>query len=193
MNNIQILKRLYKDYTQKYIIKIILAFILSFLVAGSTSAIAYLLDPAVKKIFIEKDQTLVYLIPAAIVISFSVKGLSLYISKILMITVAEEVKTEVQKDMLKALISSDTNYIDKSHSGKFISNLTNDVSLLVHLISVAILSLFKDTLTLIGLLSVMFYQNWKLSLIAIIMIPLGKFQVSDKLYFFYTEFRKIFF
>ena len=173
--NFDILKRLYKDYTYKYLKKIILAFLLSIFVAGSTSAIAYLLDPAIEKIFIEKDDTLLYLIPLAIIVAFSVKGLSLYLSKILMVSVAEEVKTRVQEDMLTSLISSDTKFIDKSHSGKFISNLTNDVALLVHLISVAILSLFKDTLTLIGLLTVMFFQNWKLSLIAIIMIPIAGF------------------
>ena len=173
IENIDIIKRLYKDYTFRYLKKIILAIIFSIFVAASTSAIAYLLDPAIEKIFIEKDQTLIYLIPLAIVIAFSVKGLSLYISKVLMINVAEEVKADVQKDMLKALISSDTNYIDKSHSGQFISKLNNDVGMLAHLISVAVLSLFKDTLTLIGLISVMFLQNWKLSLIALIMIPLA--------------------
>jgi subfamily B ATP-binding cassette protein MsbA len=175
IENIIIVKRLYKDYTSKYLKKIILAVFFAILVATSTSAIAYLLDPAIEKIFIEKDQTLIYLIPLAIVISFSVKGLSLYISKVLMINVAEEVKADVQKDMLKALIASDTNYIDKSHSGQFISKLNNDVMMLTHLISNAALSLFKDTLTLIGLLSVMFIQNWKLSLIAIFMIPLAGF------------------
>ena len=175
VKNIDIIKRLYKDYTYRYLKKLILAIIFSIFVAASTSAIAYLLDPAIEKIFIEKDQTLIYLIPLAIVIAFSIKGLSLYGSKVLMINVAEEVKTDVQKDMLKALISSDTNYIDKSHSGQFISKLNNDVGMLTHLISVAVLSLFKDTLTLIGLLSVMFFQNWKLSLIAIIMIPLAGF------------------
>ena len=172
--------RLYNDYTKKYLIKIILAFVFSIFVAGSTSAIAYLLDPAIKKIFIDKDQSLIYLIPIAIVAAFSIKGVSLYISKVLMITVAFEVKNQVQKDMLRSLISSDTKYIDKSHSGKFISNLTNDVALLTNLISVAILSLFKDTLTMIGLLAVMFFQNWKLSLIAIIMIPVAGF-VARKL------------
>ena len=175
IGNIDVLKRLYREYTHKHVTKIILAFILSILVAGSTSSIAYLLDPAIKKIFIDKDKTLLYLIPIAIILAFSIKGLTLYLSKIIMIRVAEEVKTEVQKDMLKSLISADTSYIDRSHTGKFLSNLTNDVSLLVHLISVAILSLFKDTLTLIGLLTVMFLQNWKLSLIAIIMIPLAGF------------------
>ena len=168
-------KRLYKDYTNKYLNKIIIAFLFSLSVAGCTSAIAYLLDPAIKKIFIDKDQSLMFVIPLVIVITFSVKGFSLYVSKVLMINVAYEVKNAVQKDMLKALIASDTKFIDKSHSGKFISNLTNDVNLLTNLISVAVLNLFKDTFTLIGLLAVMFFQNWKLSLIAIIMIPIAGF------------------
>ena len=171
--NLSIIKRLYKDYTVNYINKIFLAIILSLLVAGSTSSIAYLLDPAIEKIFLEKDQTLIYLIPLAIVVAFSVKGISLYLSKAIMINVGQSLKADVQKDMLRSLISSDTNYIDKSHSGNFISRLNADVFMLQNLISVALLNLFKDTFTLIGLLCVMFFQNWKLSLIAIIMIPLA--------------------
>ena len=174
-DSIHIIKRLYKDYTNKYISKIILAILFSIFVAGSTSAIAYLLDPAIEKIFLEKDKTLIYLIPLAVVVAFSVKGISLYISKVIMINVGQELKADVQKDMIKALISSDTNYIDKSHSGNFISRLNSDVFMLQNLISVALLNLFKDSFTLIGLLSVMFFQNWKLSLIAIIMIPLAGF------------------
>ena len=171
--NFNIIKRLYRDYTTNYVNKIILAILFSLFVAGSTSSIAYLLDPAIEKIFLEKDQTLIYLIPLAIVIAFSVKGISLYISKVIMINVGQNLKADVQKDMLKSLISSDTNYIDKSHSGYFISKLNADVFILQNLISVALLNLFKDSFTLIGLLGVMFFQNWKLSLIAIIMIPLA--------------------
>ena len=171
--NLSIIKRLYRDYTVNYINKIILAIIFSLFVAGSTSSIAYLLDPAIEKIFLEKDQTLIYLIPLAIVVAFSVKGISLYLSKSIMINVGQSLKADVQKDMLRSLISSDTNYIDKSHSGNFISRLNADVFMLQNLISVALLNLFKDSFTLIGLLFVMFFQNWKLSLIAIIMIPLA--------------------
>ena len=171
--DLSIIKRLYRDYTINYVNKIILAIVFSLFVAGSTSSIAYLLDPAIEKIFLEKDQTLIYLIPLAIVIAFSVKGISLYISKVIMINVGQNLKADVQKDMLKSLISSDTNYIDKSHSGNFISKLNADVFMLQNLISIALLNLFKDSFTLIGLLCVMFFQNWKLSLIAIIMIPLA--------------------
>ena len=174
-SNISIIKRLYKDYTIKHLNKIIIAIIFSVFVAASTSGIAYLLDPAIEKIFIEKDRTLKYLIPLLIILAFATKGISLYIAKVLMINVSQELKKKKKKDMIKSLISSDTKFIDSAHTGKFISNLTMDVNMLVNLISTALLNIFKDSLSLIGLLTVMFYQNWKLSMIAIIMIPLATF------------------
>ncbi len=173
MKKLEILKRLFFNYTKKHIKKILLALFCALLVAASTSSIAYLLDPAIKKIFIEKDQTLIIIIPIFIIIAFATKGLSLYLAKIIMIDVSEEVKKDMQSDMLKNLISADTRLMDEKHTGKFISHLTNDVSHITNLISTAILNLFKDSLTLVGLLFVMFFQNWKLSLIAIIMIPLA--------------------
>ena len=175
MNRIEIFKRLYQDYTKKHLNKIILSAFFSIGVAGSTSAIAWLLDPAIKKIFIDKDQSLIFLIPTLIILAFGVKGISLYVAKILMINVAEEVKKKLQFDMLKSIINFDTNYIDKKHSGKYISNITYDVSYITNLLSTAVLNLFKDSFTLIGLLTVMFIQNWKLSLVSIIMIPIASF------------------
>ena len=175
MKKKDIFKRLYKDYTKKYLDKIILSSGFSILVAGSTSAIAWLLDPAIKKIFIEKDQSLLLIIPFLIILAFSTKGISLYIAKVLMIKVGEEVKKKLQFDMLSSLINADTQNIDKKHSGKFISNLTYDVQHITNLLSTAILNLVKDSLTLIGLLIVMFVQNWKLALISLIMIPLASF------------------
>ena len=165
--------RLYQDYTKRFLVKIIFSFLLSLIVAGSTSAIAWLLDPAIKKLFIEKDQTLILIIPLAIILAFSAKGISLYLAKVLMIGVAEDIKKDIQKDMVSSLVKADITAIDNKHTGKFISNLTYDTSLIVSLMSTALLSIFKDSVTLIGLLIVMFYQNWKLSLIAIIMIPLA--------------------
>ncbi len=173
MNNVQILKRLYKDYTKKYLKNILISVFFTLLLAASTSSIAYLLDPAIKQLFIEQQQSLIYVIPGLIVLAFAIKGSSLYIAKVIMINVAENVRRDMQVDMFASLIKADTKLIDNKHSGKFITNLTNDVDLIINLVSTAILNLFKDSLTLIGLLSVMFYQNWKLSLIAIIMIPLA--------------------
>ena len=173
MDKNTIYKRLYKDYSKKYLNKIIISAIFSILVAGSTSAIAWLLDPAIKKIFIQKDQSLLVLIPLMIIFAFTTKGLSLYYAKATMIGVGESIKKKLQFDMVNTLIDTDTQIIDKKHSGKFISNLTYDVTHITNLLSNAILTLFKDSLTLIGLLFVMFFQNWKLALISIVMIPLA--------------------
>jgi len=173
MDNITILKRLYNDYTKRYLKQILLSVFFSVLLAGSTSAVAYLLDPAINKLFIEKDQTLIYLIPILIIIAFVVKGVSLFLAKVIMIGVSLEVNKDVQSHMIKSLIRADTQLIDNKHSGEFITHLTHDVTMITNLISTVILSLFKDTFTLIGLLTVMFYQNWKLSLVAMIMIPLA--------------------
>jgi subfamily B ATP-binding cassette protein MsbA len=173
MNGKYILKRLYNDYTKKYLNKILLSGFFAVLLAGSTSSVAYLLDPAIKKLFIDKNQTLLFVIPILIVIAFMVKGGSLFLAKVIMIRVSAEVQKDIQQDMLKSLIKADTQLIDSKHSGKFIANLMHDVGMITNLISVGLLNLFKDSLTLIGLLSVMFYQNWKLSLLAMIMIPLA--------------------
>ena len=173
MNNIEIFKRLYKSYTKKYMRNILISVFFTVLLAGSTSAVAYLLDPAIKQLFINQTDTYVYLIPGLIILAFTIKGLSLYIAKVIMINVSEEVRRDIQTDMFASLIKADTQLVDNKHSGKFIANLMNDVNMIVNLVSTAILNLFKDSLTLSGLLSVMFYQNWKLSLLAIIMIPLA--------------------
>ncbi len=173
MKNIDIVKRLYNDYTSKHLNKIILAIFFSILVAAATSATAWLLDPAIEKIFINKDQSLILIIPILIIIAFATKGISLYLAKVLMIKTAEEVKKNIQIDMLSSFIKADTEKIEDKHSGNYISNLNFDVNQITGMLSNAVLNLFKDGLTLIGLLFVMFFQNWRLSLIALIMLPIA--------------------
>ena len=175
MGKVEILKRLYRDYTKKYLTQIFIALLFSLVLAGSTSSIAYLLDPAIEKIFINKDRSLILLIPVFIVFAFAAKGISLYGAKVIMIGISEEIRKALQMDMMRSLIKADTDFIEKRHTGKIIGNLLNDVNYMTGLVSVAILNIFKDSLSLIGLMSVMFYQNWKLSIVAIIMIPLASF------------------
>ena len=173
MSNIQIIKRLYKDYTKNFVPKILLSVFFSLIVAASTASIAWLLDPAIKKIFIDKDQSLIYLIPLAIILAFSLKGISLYFAKTILIKVGQEITKLIQLKIMKSLIKADSEAIDKKHSGKFISHLTFDVGMITKLVSTVILNLTKDSLTLIGLIGVMFYQNWRLAIFATIMIPLA--------------------
>ena len=175
MTNLETLKRLYRDYTKKYLNKIFLAVFFSILVAGSTSATAWLLDPAIEKIFINRDQSLLIIIPLFIILAFATKGISLYMAKVTMINIAEEVKKEIQTNMLTSFIQADTENIENKHTGKYISNLNFDVNQITGMLSTSFLALFKDGLTLIGLLFVMFFQNWRLALIALIMIPLASF------------------
>jgi len=173
MKKKEVLIRLYKDYTKKYLNKIFISLFFSLTLAASTSSVAYLLDPAINNLFIKQNRSLLYIIPGLIILAFTIKSISLYLAKSIMIGVSEEIKKDVQTDIFASLISADTELVDNKHTGNFITNLTNDVNMITNLVSTAILNLFKDSLTLIGLLSVMFYQNWKLSLIAIIMIPLA--------------------
>ena len=173
MSNLETLKRLYNEYTKVYLKNILVSVFFSIIVAGSTSAIAWLLDPAIKKIFIEKDQTLIYIIPLAIIISFTLKGVSLYLAKTILIKVANNVMKTMQFQVVQSIINSDSESVQKKHSGKFISHLSFDIQMIVNLVSNTILNLTKDLLTLIGLVGVMFYQNWRLAIFALIMIPLA--------------------
>jgi len=168
-----ILARLYKNYIRKHFGKLILALILSFGVAGGTAAIAWLLDPAIKKIFIEKNTTMMLFIPLAIVLAFAIKGLSLYFSRVILIKVSQEIVRVLGSEMASTVLESDTHTIETKHSGKYISHFLYDVGLIAAMVGTGVLNLMKDSLTLIVLLGVMFYQNWKLACFALIMMPLA--------------------
>ena len=168
-----ILLRLYKEYVKKHLSRILIALFLSILVAGSTSGIAWLLDPAVKKIFIEKDQTLAWLIPILIIIAFTTKGLSLYLARMNIIRVGQEVAGEIQKQVAENILKSDIQTLDNRHSGKYISNIMFDAHQIQNLVSNGVLNIMKDSFSVVALVSLMFYQNWKLALFAILMMPLA--------------------
>ena len=163
--------RLYNEYIKKHLPRIFIALILSIIVAGSTSGIAWLLDPAVKKIFIDQDKTYAFLIPVLIVVAFSSKGLSLYFARINIITVSEEVAGQLQKRIAKSILFTDIQTLENRHSGKYISNIMFDTHHVQNFVSTGVLNIMKDSFTVIALISLMFYQNWKLALFAILMIP----------------------
>ena len=173
MTDREIIKRLYNDYVNRYLKKIFLALFFSIVIAGSTAAVAWLLDPAIKKIFVEKNKEFMLLIPIAIMLAFTIKGISLYLVRTTMIKVGAAIEKEIQHDLTKAIINADTQVLEKKHSGTYIGHLLFDAALIIQLVSTAVLNLIKDSLTLIALLGLMFYQNWRLSLLAIIMIPLA--------------------
>ena len=168
-----ILQRLYKEYVRKHLKKILIALVLSIIVASSTSGIAWLLDPAVKKIFIEQDKVFSWSIPILIIVAFTSKGLSLYFARINIIRVGEEVAGALQKKIARNILTSDIQTLDNRHSGKYISNIMFDAHQIQNLVSTGVLNLMKDSFSVIALVSLMFYQNWKLALFAILMMPLA--------------------
>ena len=167
------LKRLYIEHIKFHLKRILLCLVLSILVAGTSSAIAWLLDPAVKKIFIEKNQVLAWIIPIAIIATFSIKGLSLYFARLNISIVGQRIAGELQKKVAKSILFSDIQTLDSRHSGKYISNIMFDSGQVSHLVSTGVLNLMKDSFSVIFLVGLMFYQNWKLAVFAILMIPLA--------------------
>ena len=159
------IKRLYLEYIRFHIKKILVALFLSIIVAGTTSGIAWLLDPAVKKIFIDQDQTFAWFIPLLIIITFSSKGLSLYFARIIIIRIGEEVAGKIKKQIANNILIADIQTLENRHSGKYISNVMHDTNQIQSLVSTSVLNLMKDSFSVIALVSLMFYQNWKLSFI----------------------------
>ena len=141
----------------------------------ATSAVAWLLDPAIKKIFIEKNRTLLVIIPALIILAFVIKSISTYIIRIKTIKISFNIIKNIQILMADKILKSDTSFIISKHSGKFISNFTNDTQILLNVINGIAITSVKEFVTLIALLGLMFYQNWQLSILAIIMIPVAAF------------------
>ena len=168
-----ILIRLYKEYVKIHINRILIALVLSLLVAGSTSATAWLLDPAVKKIFIEQDRTLAWVIPILIILAFATKGLSLYFARMNVFIVGHSVAGEIQKKISENILITDIQTLDNRHSGKYISNIMFDAHQVQSLVSSGVLNLMKDSFSVVALVSLMFYQNWQLALFAILMMPLA--------------------
>ena len=167
----EIIKRLYREYIKKHLKRIFIALILSVVVAGSTSGIAWLLDPAVKKIFIEQDKTYALAIPILIIVSFASKGFSLFFARINIIRVSEQVAGELQKKIAKNILYTDVQTLESRHSGQYLSNVMYDTRHVQGFVGTFVLNIMKDSLTVIALLSLMFYQNWKLALFAILLIP----------------------
>ena len=167
----KIIQRLYKEFIKKHIKRILIALVLSVVVAGSTSSIAWLLDPAVKKIFIEQDKTYALAIPILIIVSFASKGFSLFFARINIIRMSEEVAGELQKKIAKNILFSDVQTLENRHSGQYLSNVMFDTRHVQNFVGTFVLNIMKDSLTVVALLSLMFYQNWKLALFAILLIP----------------------
>ena len=173
MTKLELINRIFKTQVKKYIPELSITFIFIVLTSLTTAATAWLLDPAIKEIFENKNKQMLYLIPVAIVFTFIIKAFSIYGTRIITIKVGIKIIKNIQTLMAQKFLLSDISHITKKHSGKYLSNFTNDTTILFTVLTGVVVTLFKETFTLIALLGLMFYHDWQLSLLAMIMIPIA--------------------
>ena len=179
MNKLDLVKRIFKTQVKRYIPELSLTFLFIILTSLTTAATAWLLDPAIKEIFINKNTKMLYLIPLAIILTFLLKSISIYGTRIITIKVGIKIITNIEILMAKKFLLSDVAHITKKHSSKYLSNFTKDTGLLFAVLTGVVVSFFKETITLIALLGLMFYHDWQLSLLAITMIPVAAFSSKN--------------
>jgi len=173
MTKLELINRIFKTQVKKYIPELSITFIFIILTSLTTAATAWLLDPAIKEIFENKNKQMLYLIPVAIVFTFIIKAFSIYGTRIITIKVGIKIIKNIQTLMAQKFLLSDISHITKKHSGKYLSNFTNDTTILFSVLTGVVVTLFKEIFTLIALLGLMFYHDWQLSLLAMIMIPIA--------------------
>ena len=173
MTKLELINRIFRTQVKKYIPELSITFVFIILTSLTTAATAWLLDPAIKEIFENKNRQMLYLIPLAIVFAFIIKAFSIYGTRIITIKVGIKIIKNIQTLMAQKFLLSDISHITKKHSGKYLSNFTNDITILFGVLTGVVVTLFKETFTLIALLGLMFYHDWQLSLLAMIMIPVA--------------------
>ena len=172
MTGYQILSRLFKDSVKPYTIKLSGSFFFMLITALTTGLTAWILDPAIEKIFLEKDNTMLVVIPVAIIVTLLLKSFATYMQTAILGEVAQQIIADTQIKMFSKIIYSDLAWVQKNHSGKLISNFLYDVTLLQDSVSSSLANGLRDLLTLICLIGVMYYQDWRLATISLIAIPL---------------------
>jgi len=173
MTKLELINRIFRTQVKKHIPELSITFVFIILTSLTTAATAWLLDPAIKEIFENKNREMLYLIPLAIVFTFIIKAFSIYGTRIITIKVGIKIIKNIQTLMAQKFLLSDISHITKKHSGKYLSNFTNDITILFTILTGVVVTLFKETFTLIALLGLMFYHDWQLSLLAMIMIPVA--------------------
>ena len=172
MTGYQILSRLFKDSVKPYSLKLSSSFFFMIITALSTGLTAWILDPAIKMIFLDKNTQMLTIIPIAIIITLLIKGISTYWQTAILTDVGQRIIADTQIKMFSKITYSDLAWIQKNHSGKIISNFLYDVTLLQDSVSNSLANGVRDILTLICLIAVMYYQDWRLATVSLIAIPL---------------------
>ena len=177
-SNYYILSRIFENYVKKHSRKLIISIICMIIVSATTALNAWMMQPVLDDIFIDKNESLILIIPLAILLIAVVKGISSYIQSVLMSFVGYRLVADLQSDMFGSLIKCDISFFSKTNSGTLISRFLADVGALSRGVHNVIINIIKDFFTLIFLIGVLFYHDWKLAWISILIFPLAIYPIS---------------
>ncbi|NQW11048.1 MAG: ABC transporter ATP-binding protein, partial [Alphaproteobacteria bacterium] len=168
---VPLIRRLCRDFVTPYWLHLVASGVMMTLVAGTTALTAWLMDPVVNKVFVERDETVLWLVGGAVVATFTLKSLASYGQDVLLAFVGQRIVADVQKKLFGHLLGQDLALFQSQASGTLISHFTYDVQKLREAVSNALVGLGRDGLSVILLAGVMVYQDWLLSLIALVVAP----------------------
>ncbi len=177
-SNYYILSRIFENYVKKHSRKLIISIICMIIVSATTALNAWMMQPVLDDIFIDKNESLILIIPLAILLIAVVKGISSYIQSVLMSFVGYRLVADLQSDMFGSLIKCDISFFSKTNSGTLISRFLADVGALSRGVHNVIINIIKDFFTLFFLIGVLFYHDWKLACISLLIFPLAIYPIS---------------
>ena len=169
----QILKRLFANYIRPHLGRLAIAIMFMIMAAGTEGATAWLLDPAIDYLFLDKREDMLILIPLAIIGVMVLKAVASYGQDVMMNYIGQRIIADTQIRMFDKIMRADMGWLNRVHTGHLIARLLNDVAMLRESVSRAITGIARDALKVVALGAVMFYQDWQLALIALIVFPLA--------------------
>ncbi len=176
-NTYRLLERLFTNYVKKHYSKLIISVICMIIVAAATALNAWMMQPVLDEIFINKNQTLIVLIPIAVIIIATIKGLASYFQSILMSFIGYKLVADIQNQMFYSAVRCDLSYFNQINSGTLVSRFIADVGALSRGVHNVIINIIKDFLTFIFLIGVMFYHDAKLAFIALFVFPVAIYPI----------------
>jgi ATP-binding cassette, subfamily B, bacterial MsbA len=165
------------SFLKPYYGKLILAMIFMSMVAATNGLTAFIVKPVLDKIFFEKNATMLYLIPLGVLVLYVLKGVFEYLQAYLMGFVGQKVITDIRNLIFACLQRQPLSYFDKTPTGQSISRIMNDVNLVQSTVSDAFTAILKDAFTIVGLIGVVFYRDWKLAAIAFVVLPFAVYPI----------------
>jgi ATP-binding cassette, subfamily B, bacterial MsbA len=169
--SVSLLRRLVREHVSRQTGRLSLAVLMMMLGAGSQALLAWLMKPVINEVFINRDPSALYAIAGTIFATFAVKGLAAYVESVLMNQTGQRIIADMQSRLIGHLVHADLAFFHANPTGTLVSRFTNDVNLLRGAVSNTLTNVGKDSLGVLFLFGVMLFQDWELTLIALVGFP----------------------